>query len=134
MVLCSRRYCIERSAAHSADVFTTVSHITAYEAEHLLKRKPDGVVPNGLNVTKFSAMHEFQNMHAISKSKINDFIKGHFYGSYDFDLDDTLYLFTAGRYEYRNKGVDMFIEGLARASALLTRLLSLQFLTLRRFA
>lgn len=34
------RYCIERAAAHSADVFTTVSHITAYEAEYLLKRKP----------------------------------------------------------------------------------------------
>ena len=60
------RYCIERSAAHCADVFTTVSHITAYEAEHLLKRKPDGVVPNGLNVKKFQAMHEFQNLHSTS--------------------------------------------------------------------
>ena len=36
------RYCIERSAAHCADVFTTVSHITAFESEHLLKRKPGG--------------------------------------------------------------------------------------------
>lgn len=34
------RYCIERAAAHCADVFTTVSHITAFESEHLLKRKP----------------------------------------------------------------------------------------------
>lgn len=34
------RYCLERASAHCADVFTTVSHITAYEAEHLLKRKP----------------------------------------------------------------------------------------------
>ncbi|KAI8884332.1 glycosyltransferase family 3 protein [Backusella circina FSU 941] len=108
------RYCIERGAAHSADVFTTVSHITAYESEHLLKRKPDGVLPNGLNVVKFSAMHEFQNLHAISKEKINDFVRGHFYGHYDFDLDNTIYIFTAGRYEYRNKGVDMFIEALAR--------------------
>ncbi|SAM08661.1 hypothetical protein [Absidia glauca] len=108
------RYCIERSAAHCSDVFTTVSHITAYESEHLLKRKPDGVLPNGLNVVKFSAMHEFQNLHAISKDKINDFVRGHFYGHYDFDLNDTIYLFTAGRYEYRNKGVDMFVESLGR--------------------
>lgn len=108
------RYCVERAAAHCADVFTTVSHITAYESEHLLKRKPDGVLPNGLNVVKFSAMHEFQNLHAVSKAKINEFVKGHFYGHYDFDLDNTLYFFTAGRYEYRNKGVDMFIESLAR--------------------
>ncbi|KAK2771914.1 glycogen synthase isoform 1 [Emmonsiellopsis sp. PD_33] len=108
------RYCIERAAAHSADVFTTVSHITAFESEHLLKRKPDGVLPNGLNVKKFSAVHEFQNLHSHSKDKINDFVRGHFYGHNDFDLDNTLYFFTAGRYEYRNKGVDMFIESLAR--------------------
>ncbi|EAZ62757.1 glycogen (starch) synthase [Scheffersomyces stipitis CBS 6054] len=108
------RYCMERSATHSADVFTTVSHITAYEAEHLLKRKPDGVLPNGLNVVKFQAVHEFQNLHAIKKAKINEFIKGHFYGNYDFDLDNTLYFFIAGRYEFRNKGCDFFIEALAR--------------------
>jgi glycogen(starch) synthase len=34
------RYCVERASTHCADVFTTVSHITAYESEHLLKRKP----------------------------------------------------------------------------------------------
>lgn len=108
------RYCIERGAAHSADVFTTVSHITAYESEHLLKRKPDGVLPNGLNVKKFSATHEFQNLHQQAKVKINDFVRGHFYGHNDFDPESTLYFFTSGRYEYRNKGVDMFIESLAR--------------------
>ncbi|KAI9488367.1 glycogen synthase [Zychaea mexicana] len=108
------RYCIERAAAHCADVFTTVSHITAYESEHLLKRKPDGVLPNGLNVVKFSAVHEFQNKHALNKQKINDFVRGHFYGHYDFDLENTVYFFTAGRYEYQNKGVDMLLESLAR--------------------
>ena len=108
------RYCIERAAAHTADVFTTVSHITALEAEHLLKRKPDGILPNGLNVVKFQAVHEFQNLHAIKKEKINDFVRGHFHGNLDFDLDNTLYFFIAGRYEYKNKGADMFIEALAR--------------------
>ncbi|KAI9271364.1 glycogen synthase [Sporodiniella umbellata] len=108
------RYCIERGATHCADVFTTVSHITAYESEHLLKRKPDGVLPNGLNVVKFQSVHEFQNRHALSKEKINDFVRGHFYGHYDFDLDNTLYLFTAGRYEYRDKGVDIFLKSLKR--------------------
>ncbi len=108
------RYCMERAAAHCAHVFTTVSQITSYEAEHLLKRKPDVITPNGLGVKKFSALHEFQNLHAIYKEKINNFIRGHFYGHYDFDLDKTLYLFSAGRYEFSNKGVDMFIESLAR--------------------
>ncbi|CAG8614006.1 18461_t:CDS:2 [Acaulospora morrowiae] len=108
------RYCIERAAALCCDVFTTVSQITAYEAEYLLKRKPDAVLPNGLNVIKFSAIHEFQNIHAQKKEKIHNFVRGHFHGHYDFDLDNTLYFFTAGRYEYRNKGVDLFIEALDR--------------------
>ncbi|GMM54764.1 glycogen (starch) synthase [Maudiozyma humilis] len=108
------RYCIERAAAHTADVFTTVSQITALEAEHLLKRKPDGILPNGINVIKFQAVHEFQNLHALKKEKIHEFIRGHFHGNFDFDLDKTLYFFIAGRYEYKNKGADMFIEALAR--------------------
>ena len=41
-------------------------------------------------------------------------MRGHFYGNLDFDLDNTIYLFSAGRYEYRNKGTDLFIEALAR--------------------
>jgi glycogen(starch) synthase len=74
----------------------------------------DGVLPNGLNVVKFQAIHEFQNLHAKTKEMIHEFVRGHFFGHYHFDLDNTLYFFTAGRYEYRNKGVDMFIESLAR--------------------
>jgi hypothetical protein len=38
---------------------------------------------------------------------------------YDFDLDKTLYFFSAGRYEFSNKGCDMFIESLARLNHLL---------------
>jgi len=33
---------------------------------------------------------------------------------FDFDLDKTLYFFIAGRYEFGNKGADLFIEALAR--------------------
>uniref|UniRef100_A0A0K0D4G1 Glycogen [starch] synthase n=1 Tax=Angiostrongylus cantonensis TaxID=6313 RepID=A0A0K0D4G1_ANGCA len=56
------------------------SEITGLEAEYLLGRKPDILTPNGLNVVKFSALHEFQNLHALAKEKIHDFIRGHFYG------------------------------------------------------
>ena len=106
------RYCIERAAAHLSHCFTTVSEITGQEAEHLIKRKPDIITPNGLNVTR--DLHEFQNLHASNKEKINQFIRGHFYGHFDFDLDKTLFFFTAGRYEFGNKGADIFIESLAR--------------------
>lgn len=105
---------MERAASQMAHVFTTVSEITGLEAEHLIKRKPDIITPNGLNVKKFAALHEFQNLHAVSKEKINEFVRGHFYGHFDFDLDKTLYFFIAGRYEFGNKGADIFIESLAR--------------------
>ena len=105
---------LERAAAHGAHVFTTVSDITAFECEHLLGRKPDLVLPNGLNIQRFAAVHEFQNLHRLYKEKIHRFVMGHFFPSYPFDLDRTLYFFTSGRYEYVNKGFDLTLEAMAR--------------------
>uniref|UniRef100_A0A4W6DE72 Glycogen [starch] synthase n=1 Tax=Lates calcarifer TaxID=8187 RepID=A0A4W6DE72_LATCA len=113
------RYCLERAAVHCAHVFTTVSQITAVEANHMLHRKPDVVTPNGLNVKKFSAMHEFQNLHSTSKIRIQEFVRGHFYGHLDFNLEKTLFFFIAGRYEFSNKGADIFLESLSRLNYLL---------------
>jgi glycogen(starch) synthase len=105
---------IERAASHGAHVFTTVSDVTARECEHLLGRRPDLLLPNGLNIQRFTALHEFQNLHRQYKQKIHEFTMGHFFPSYSFDLDNTIYMFTAGRYEHRNKGMDLTIESLAR--------------------
>lgn len=105
---------IERAASHGSHVFCTVSDVTARECEHLLHRKPDKVTPNGLNIERFVVLHEFQNMHRRFKEKIHHFTIGHFFPNYSFDLDKTLYVFTSGRFEYRNKGFDMTIESLAK--------------------
>ncbi|MEM6458989.1 MAG: glycosyltransferase [Planctomycetota bacterium] len=105
---------LERAAAHGAHVFTTVSDVTGQECAHLLGRGPDVVLPNGLNIERFSAVHEFQNLHRRYKERIHEFTLGHFFPSYRFDLESTLYMFTSGRYEYRNKGMDVTIEALAR--------------------
>lgn len=105
---------LERAAAHGAHVLTTVSDVTAIECEHLLGRKVDVVLPNGLNIQRFVAMHEFQNLHRLYKDKISEFVMGHFFPSYSFNLDQTIYFFTSGRYEYTNKGFDLTIEALAR--------------------
>ena len=59
-------------------------------------------------------MHEFQNLHLEYKEQIHEFVMGHFFQSYSFDLDKTLYFFTSGRYEYHNKGFDLTLEALAR--------------------
>jgi glycogen(starch) synthase len=105
---------IERAAAHGAHVFTTVSEVTARECLVLLGRNPDLILPNGINIHRFVALHEFQNLHKDYKNKIHQFVMGHFFHNYSFDLDKTLYFFTSGRFEYRNKGFDVTIEALAR--------------------
>ncbi|MBN1822081.1 MAG: glycosyltransferase [Prolixibacteraceae bacterium] len=104
----------ERAAAHGAHVFTTVSEVTALECKHLLGREPNVILPNGINIKRFEALHHVQTMHLDYKEKINEFVRGHFFQSYSFDLDKTLYFFTSGRYEYHNKGYDLTLEALAR--------------------
>lgn len=103
---------IEYGCAQSCDVMTTVSDVTAEECQYLLKRKCDVILPNGLNIERFEALHEFQNLHAQYKEQIHQFVMGHFFSSYSFDLDKTIYLFTSGRYEYKNKGFDLTLEAL----------------------
>lgn len=105
---------IEFACANQADVLSTVSEVTARECKHLLKRKPEFVLPNGLNIERFVALHEFQVMHATYKEEIHQFVMGHFFQSYSFDLDKTIYFFTSGRYEYKNKGFDLTLEALAK--------------------
>lgn len=105
---------IEFACAKKCDVFTTVSEVTARECKHLLKRTPEVVLPNGLNIERFEALHEFQNLHVQYKEEIHRFVMAHFFQSYAFDLSNTLYFFTSGRYEYKNKGFDLTLEALSR--------------------
>ena len=105
---------LERSAVHSSHVFTTVSEVTAQECRYLLGREPDVILPNGINNERFEALHEFQNLHLQYKKEIHDFTMTHFFHSYSFDLEKTLYFFTSGRYEYLNKGFDLTLQALAQ--------------------
>jgi glycogen(starch) synthase len=105
---------LERAAAHGSHIFTTVSSVTGKECTHLLGRSPDHVLPNGLNIERFSVIHEVQNLHETNKNLIQNFVMGHFFPSHSFDLDKTLFFFTSGRYEYRNKGYDLALEALSR--------------------
>jgi len=63
--------CLSFIARHFPVAFVSYVHVFII---------PDVITPNGLNVKKFSAIHEFQNLHAVYKEKIHDFVKGHFYG------------------------------------------------------
>lgn len=115
--LVRHRHEIEKLAAQSCTILTTVSEITSLECQYLLGRRADMVLPNGMSTQGRSMAGQSSSVaqrHG-AKLKIRDFIHGHFYGQLDeFDAEKSLYFFTSGRYEYVNKGADMYIEALAR--------------------
>ncbi|MBF0363615.1 MAG: glycosyltransferase [Oligoflexia bacterium] len=124
---------IERAAAHGSHIFTTVSEVTASECIHLLGRAPDMILPNGLNIERFVAIHELQNLHKEFKNKLHEFTIGHFFSNYSFDLDKTIYFFTSGRFEFRNKGFDITIDALSRLNHMLKNTPSLSDMTVVMF-
>lgn len=117
----SAQHLLEKAAAQASDVFTTVSGITGQECTHLLGRTPDEYVPNGLNVKRYLALHELQQLHAENRSQLHDFTMGYFFPSYSFDLEQTLYFFTSGRFEFANKGMDLTLEALSALNERLVR-------------
>jgi len=108
------KHFIEKMSAQKADIFTTVSDITGMEAERLLGRKPDVLLPNGLDMSKYPTFEENSIKHKLMKSKIFDFLHAYFFPYYAFDHQNTLVFFLAGRYEFHDKGIDIFIKALGR--------------------
>lgn len=113
------KFGIEKQSAVNSTVFTTVSEITGMEAEHFLGRKPEVLLPNGLDMDKFPTFEEASVQHRIMKSKIFEFISFYFFPYYTFDLENTLIFFLAGRYEFRDKGIDIFIHSLTKLNQLM---------------
>jgi len=103
---------IEKAAAGQSHIFTTVSEITGMEAEHLLGRKADILTYNGLDINKFPTFEEIAIKHRIQRNRIREFILYYFSPYYHIDIKNTLFYFVAGRYEFRNKGIDLFIKAL----------------------
>ncbi len=110
---CHPKHQTEKAAALQADVFTTVSEITGMEASHLLGRKPDVILPNGLNIDKFPTFDDASIKHSVFRWRLHEFIMYYFFPYYTFDLDNSLVYFLSGRYEFHDKGVDIFIRALA---------------------
>ena len=108
------KHLTEKAAAQNADIFTTVSEVTGIEAEHFLARKPDIILPNGLNIAKFPTMEEIAIKHQLLKTKIKSFLLYYFFPYYRFDLESTYIYFIVGRYEYHDKGIDVFIKALGQ--------------------
>ena len=102
---------MEQKAAKNADAFTTVSDITAQECEQFLYRKPDVVTKNGIDHTFRQDEAAFDEKRKVTRAQILK-IAGTLCGE---TLDpNCLMVLNSGRYEFKNKGIDLFIEALRR--------------------
>ena len=106
------KHSIEKQTAHYVDCFTTVSDITAKECVELLDRPVDVVLPNGFDDSFVpSSSQKFAQKRKAARRKMLDIANALLGESLD---DDTLLVSTSGRYEFRNKGIDVFVEAMNR--------------------
>lgn len=105
------KHSIEKQAAHHVDCFTTVSDITARECKQLLDKEPDIVTPNGFEPNFVPAKLEYTKKRAEARKALINMSEKLL--GYTID-PDVLLVSTSGRYEYRNKGIDVFIEAMNR--------------------
>ena len=101
------KHSVERQAAHNVDCFTTVSEVTGRECSELLDKQPDVILPNGFEADFVPTGAAFTKRRREARAKILQ-VANALTGA-EF-TDDTLIVATSGRYEYRNKGIDVFLE------------------------
>ena len=107
------KHSLERETAHRVDCFSTVSDVTAHECEELMDKKCHAVLPNGFEADFVPKAAEFKRKRKEARKMILH-IANCLTGC-DFP-EDTLIVGTSGRYEFRNKGIDVFIEAMNRLS------------------
>lgn len=109
------KHSVEKAAAHNADCFTTVSDITAIECEQLLDRRPDVVTPNGFQPSLAPAKLKAKKARQVAREALIN-VATALTGVKS--PDDTFIVATSGRLEYRNKGIDVFLDAVKSLEAL----------------
>ena len=103
------KHSIELQTAHHVDCFTTVSDITATECRELLDKPVDVVLPNGFEDDFVPTGAAYARKRKAARARLLDTANA-LMGTH---LDDsTLIVSTSGRYEFRNKGIDVFIDAM----------------------
>ena len=105
------KHSIEKQTAMFVDCFTTVSDITANECKELLDKPVDVVLPNGFDNSFVPKGAVFNSKRKAARRRLLDVANALLGEQLD---DDTLIVSTSGRYEFRNKGIDVFVEAMNR--------------------
>ena len=105
------KHSLEKAAAHAADCFTTVSEVTAEECQQLLDIRPQVITPNGFDAD-FVPSEDIRD--SLRTKGRNHILKIASLMSGKSLPEDTFIVATSGRNEFRNKGIDLFLDTMAR--------------------
>ncbi len=104
------KHSVEKMAAHWADCFTTVSNITARECQQLLDKAPAVVTPNGFEPDFVPQGRAF----ALARTRARKSLLNYAHARGVQEQKDALLIGIAGRQEWKNKGIDVFLDAMNR--------------------
>ncbi len=105
------KYSMEAASAREADCFTTVSEITGSEAKSFLGKSPDLITPNGLDIDHIPDLAKDRAPALKARERLLDAASRFLHK--DFPTT-TRIVVISGRYEFHNKGIDIFLDALGR--------------------
>lgn len=109
---------METASAREADCFTTVSRITADEAGVFLGRTPDVLTLNGLDLRVIPDYSRDRSLAAASRQRLLEAAGRLLRRQLP---EDTRIFLVSGRYEYHNKGIDVFLDALGMVNTALSQ-------------
>ncbi|MDE5793562.1 MAG: glycosyltransferase [Muribaculaceae bacterium] len=107
------KHSVEKAAAINADCFTAVSSLTADECAQLLDKRPEVVTPNGFEPDFVPSKRTYTMLRNAGRRRLLDIAEKMTGKKWS---EDTLIIATSGRNEYRNKGLDVFLDSMAELS------------------
>jgi glycogen phosphorylase/synthase len=105
------KHSMETTVAKNTDGFTTVSELTANECAILLGKVPDQVTPNGFENSFIPQPSEFASKRLEARKSLRRVTEG----LLNQEIPENAFMVaTSGRYEFKNKGIDLFIDALGK--------------------
>ncbi|MDY6347132.1 MAG: alpha-glucan family phosphorylase [Bacteroidales bacterium] len=107
------KYSLESLSAKHADAYTTVSEITNRECEAFFERPADVITINGFENAFVPKGDDFLQKRRKAREKLLQVASA----LMQTQIDDSAFLvINSGRYEFKNKGVDVFVKSLAKVA------------------
>ena len=104
------KHSVEKQAAHHCHCFTTVSDLTARECVQLLDKKPDVVTPNGFDLGSVPTAKVF----AARRQEAREALTAVYRQIAPASQEEPLMVAISGRQEWKNKGIDVFLQAMER--------------------